>query len=196
VREVTGRFLSLAEREEIAVGLAQGLSQAAIAAGLGRHRSTISREIARNGKQRFHAGSPWRPGDPGRRSRPRVYRAVRAQQHADRRKPRPKPAKLVINGELREQVQSMLTRRWSPEQIAATLRVEFPDRAEMWVSHETIYQSLYVQSRGALRRELTTCLRTGRAIRRPKRRGDERRGRIAGMLRACQDFCVWAAAVH
>ena len=127
------------EREEIAVGLAEGRSPAAIAAQLGRHRSTITREIARNGKYRVETRPPWRPGDCGVRGRPRVYRAIRAQHHADRRKLRPKPAKLVVNGELRERVQAMLADRWSPEQIASTLRVEFPDRAELWVSHETIY---------------------------------------------------------
>jgi transposase, IS30 family len=181
-RVASARFLSVLEREEIAVGLAEGRSPAAIATQLGRHRSTITREIARNGKYRVETRPPWRPGDGGVRGRPRVYRAIRAQRHADRRKLRPKPAKLVVNSELRERVQAMLTKRWSPEQIAVTLRVEFADRPEMWVSHETIYQSLYVQSRGALRRELTACLRTGRAIRRPKRRADERRGRLKDMV--------------
>jgi IS30 family transposase len=79
-------------------------------------------------------------------------------------------------------VQRKLTKKWSPREIAARLRVEFPDRPEMWVSHETIYQSLYVQSRGALRRELTVCLRTGRAVRRPQRRSDERRSRLKDMV--------------
>jgi IS30 family transposase len=163
----SGRLLSFAEREEIAIGLAAGLTPAAIARGLGRHRSTICREIARN-RDRHLA----RPG----------YRASTAQWRAERNARRPKPAKLVVNAELREQVQARLGLRWSPEQIAATLKAEFADRPEMWVSHETIYQSLYVQSRGALRRELTACLRTGRAIRRPKRRTDERRARIPGMV--------------
>jgi transposase, IS30 family len=93
---------------------------------------------------------------------------------------------LVVHAELRGVVQDGLARRWSPQQIAARLRVEFPDRPEMWVSHETIYQSLYVQSRGALRRELTVCLRTGRAVRRPARRADERRGRIANKVMISQ----------
>ena len=181
-REPSGRFLSLAEREEIALAVVQGFSPAAIGRQLGRHRSTIIREIARNGVARAHARPPWRPGDPGMRGRPRVYRAIRAQGHADRRRARPKPAKLVVNAELRAIVTERLTRHWSPRQISATLKVEFGDRVEMQVSHETIYQSLYVQSRGALRRELTACLRTGRAIRRPQRRADERRGRIPNML--------------
>src|SRR6185312_7521547 len=98
---------------------------------------------------------------------------------------RPKPAKLsrtTGHDALRELVQNLLLVRWSPRQISATLKREFPDRPEMWVSHETIYQSLYVQSRGALRRELTGCLRTGRAMRRSKRRADERRGRLKDMI--------------
>ncbi|MDT4933533.1 MAG: hypothetical protein QOK11_1425, partial [Pseudonocardiales bacterium] len=89
---------------------------------------------------------------------------------------------LAVGAELRRWVQAKLELKWSPEQISRTLRVEFADRPEMWVSHETIYQSIYVQSRGALRRELAVCLRTGRAIRRPKRRAEERRGRIKAMV--------------
>jgi IS30 family transposase len=163
----SGRLLCFAEREEITVGLASGLTPAAIARGLGRHRSTITREIARH--RRAHDARL-------------DYRASRAQWRAEHNARRPKPAKLVVNAQLRARVQAMLGDRWSPEQIAATLRAEFPDRAEMWVSHETIYQSLYVQSRGALRRELTACLRTGRVIRRPKRRAKQRRGRIPDMV--------------
>jgi IS30 family transposase len=163
---VSGRFLSLAEREEIAAGVAAGESAAVIARRLGRHRSSIGREITR-----FRTVGGGRP-----------YRAVAAQQHAQARARRPKPAKLAVNVELRAWVQDKLEQQWSPQQIAATLRVEFPDRPEMRVSHETIYQSLYVQSRGALRRELKTCLRTGRAMRRPRRRVDERRGRFPDMV--------------
>jgi IS30 family transposase len=163
----SGRFLSFAEREEIAVGLAGGLTPAAIATQLGRHRSTITREIARH--RSAHDAKL-------------TYRAGRSHWRAQRSARRPKPATLVGNLELRERVQQMLLENWSPEQIAATLKLEFPERPEMWVSHETIYQSLYVQSRGALRRELTTCLRTGRAIRHPKRRPQERRGRIKDMI--------------
>lgn len=163
----SGRTLSFVEREEIAVGLAAGLTPAAIARQLGRHRSTVTREIARH-----RSGHDAKLG----------YRASGSQWRAQRNARRPKPAKLVVNEQLRELVQAMLTKKWSPRQIAATLKVEFPDRPEMWVSHETIYQSLYVQSRGALRRELTACLRTGRAMRRPKRRADERRGQIKDMV--------------
>jgi transposase, IS30 family len=166
---LSGRFLSFAEREEIGLGLAAGLPQVEIARRLGRSRSTISREVKRN------------QVDMVARRTPR-YRASTAQWKAGQRARRPKPAKLLGNAELRARVQTMLLTKWSPRQIAATLKVEFPDRPEMWVSHETIYQSLYVQSRGALRRELTACLRTGRAIRRPKRRADEPRGRIKDMV--------------
>jgi IS30 family transposase len=95
---------------------------------------------------------------------------------------RPKPAKLAVNGELREWVQARLELRWSPEQVSAALKREFPGRAEMRVSAETIYQSIYVQGRGALRRELAARLRTGRALRKPRRAGQERRGRIPGMV--------------
>jgi len=95
---------------------------------------------------------------------------------------RPKTAKLAKNPQLRELVQAKLMEKLSPEQIARELRQQFPDEAEMQVSHETIYQSIYVQGRGALRRELAVCLRTGRALRRPRRKSQERRGRIPNMI--------------
>ena len=161
-----GRYLSLAEREEIALGVAQQLSQAEIARQLGRPASTVSREVRRN--------SPARG--------PRRYRAVAAQVRAEERARRPKPAKLAVNGELRAWVQGKLEKNWSPEEISRRLELEFPDRAEMRVSHETIYQALYVQGRGALRRELTRHLRTGRALRKPRRTEGERRGRIQDMV--------------
>ena len=160
---VSGRYLSLADREEIAVGLAREESFGEIGARIGRPASTISREVARNGPR-------------GR------YRAVRAQALAEQRARRPKAAKLAVNVELRGLVQGKLERRWSPEQVSAWLKAEFPGRAEMQVSHETIYQSLYVQGRGALRRELAASLRTGRALRRPRRVTGERRGKIPGMV--------------
>jgi IS30 family transposase len=160
----SGRFLSQDEREEIAVGLAQGVSRAEIGRRIGRDRATVGREITRNIQPNGQ------------------YRALRADRMAELRRRRPKPAKLVVHAELRARVQHDLLQEWSPEQIMLRLRSEFPDRAEMQVSHETIYQSLYVQSRGALRRELTSCLRSGRAIRRPARRADERRGHIPNML--------------
>jgi IS30 family transposase len=159
----SGRYLSLAEREEIALGRARGEPVRQIAARLGRSPSTVSREIGRNG---------------GRG----VYRAVAAQARADARAARPKTAKLAGNGELRAWVQGKLEANWSPEQISAMLVAEFGGRPEMRVSHETIYQALYVQGRGALRRELARHLRTGRALRRPRRKDGERRGKIPGMV--------------
>jgi len=162
---VSGRYLSLADREEIAVGLARGESCRVIGARLDppRPASTISREVARNGPR-------------GR------YRALRAQALAEQRARRPKTAKLAGNGELREWVAGKLEKNWSPEQISVMLAVQFGDRPEMRVSHEAIYQAIYVQGRGALRRELARCLRTGRALRKPRRREGERRGKIAGMV--------------
>jgi IS30 family transposase len=101
---------------------------------------------------------------------------------AYQRASRPKPAKLHTNLKLRRQVEEDLGRRYSPEQIVGRLRRLFPDDPEMRVSPETIYQSLYVQSRGALRRDLTTCLRTGRALRRPGRQANKRRNQIPDMI--------------
>jgi IS30 family transposase len=163
--EGLGRYLSLAEREEIAVGVGAGHSLRAIARALGRAPSTIAREVARN-----------RSIGPGN------YRAVPAQLRAEARAARPKAAKLATNARLHGYVQAALESksRLSPEQIAGRLRLDFPDDESMRVSHETIYQSLYVQGRGALRRELTSALRTGRAIRRPRRRPDQRQSRAKG----------------
>ena len=184
---VSGRYLSFAEREEIAVLHAQRVGVRAIARHLGRAPSTISRELRRNAATRG-----------GRLE----YRATVAQWHADRRARRPKFAKLATNGRLHAYVQDRLSgaivrpdgvmvpgpevrwkgrrhgrrkhRRWatawSPEQIANRLSVDFPDDDSMRISHEAIYQALYVQGRGALRRELTACLRTGRALRVPRAR--------------------------
>lgn len=139
--------LSAAEREEISRGLRADVSLRSIARSLGRSPSTVSREVARNG---------------GRRR----YRAWRAELARDRRARRPRTAKLATNRRLRTEVERLLLLRWSPEQITARLRHDHPDEPEMWVSHETIYASLFVQGRGALRRELAACLRTGRARRR------------------------------
>jgi len=140
--------LSPAEREEISRGLVAGRSLRQIAVGLGRSPSTVSREVARNG---------------GRRA----YRACRADRAALRRACRPRPSKLVSCSRLRSVVEAKLELRWSPEQISGWLVREFPDDPEMRVSHETIYLSLFVQSRGALRKELTRYLRTQRSRRRP-----------------------------
>ena len=151
----SGRFLSLAEREQIALGVAAGSSVRRIAGELGRPASTISREITRN-------------GDTGRHRH--RYRAISAQLRAEERARRPKPTKLVRHPRLRAWVQDRLEQRWSPEEIACRLPVDFPDDEDMRISHETIYRALYVQGRGELRRELARCLRTGRAVRKPRRR--------------------------
>jgi IS30 family transposase len=110
------------------------------------------------------------------------YCALTAQSYFDRRARRPKPGKLAITDRLHDEVQMRLLDEHSPEQIAQRLCMDFPDDAEMRVSHETIYQSIYVQGKGNLRRELHTCLRTGRALRKPQRRSEERRGRIRDMV--------------
>jgi IS30 family transposase len=151
----------LADREEISLGLHGAETFTAIAARVGRAVSSVSREVAANG------------GRGG-------YRAWRAHQRARERTRRPKPSKLA-DRRLAARVQRWLTEWWSPEAIARRLRIEFPDDPMMWVSHETIYQSLFVQGRGELRRELTRCLRTGRAQRRPRARV-ERRGRLPDMV--------------
>ena len=161
---VSGRYLSLAEREEISVGVAAGEPVRVIAARLGRAPATVSREIRRNGNAR------------GR------YRAVAAQAQAEVRARRPKTARLAADPGLRQWVQDKLERRWPPEQISAALKVEFAGRPEMQVSHETICQAIYVQGRGALRRELAASLRTGRALRKPRRAAGQRQGRIKDMV--------------
>jgi transposase, IS30 family len=152
--ETSGRYLGLAEREEIAILAEQRVGVGEIARRLGRHKSTISRELGRNRVVDRHG--------------PR-YRAVAAQHQADERARRPKGTKLAACRRLRWYVQARLRVGWSPEQIARRLRVDFPHDGSMQVSHETIYRALYVQGRGELRRELTACLRTGRALRKPRR---------------------------
>ncbi|HZM82552.1 MAG TPA: IS30 family transposase [Candidatus Limnocylindrales bacterium] len=159
-----GRCLSLREREDIALARAVGESMRSIAARMGRHPSTISRELARN-------------SGPGGR-----YRATSAHALAYRRAGRPKPGKLVSNPVLRQRVQQDLTKTYSPEQIVGRLRLEFPDEPGMHVAVETIYRSVYLPSCGELSRELTGCLRTGRRLRRPRRLAGQRRNRIPGMV--------------
>jgi IS30 family transposase len=163
------RCLSFAEREEIALLRASGCGVREIARRLGRDPGTISRELRRV----THRGS-----DPRRRR----YRASTAQADADEQAKRPKQARLATNLRLRREVQTRLQENHSPEQIAGRLRMDFPNEPEMWVSHETIYQALYVRGRGALKRELARHLRTGRSMRKPRRSGTERRGRIPGMI--------------
>ena len=184
---LSGRYLTLKEREEIAILKAKGWGVRQISRQLNRSPSTISRELRRNAATRTDSSG---------------YRAVNAQWHADRRARRPKVAKLAQNDKLRDYVQDRLGgkiakpsgelvagpevpwigrrhgrradrrwgRAWSPEQIAHRLVVDFPHDESMRISHEAIYQALYVQGRGALRRELTACLRTGRALRVPRAR--------------------------
>ncbi|WP_456302563.1 IS30 family transposase [Streptomyces tendae] len=157
------RYLQEHDRIHIADRLREKASIRQIAAELGRSPSTISREIRRN-----------------RRTMPRggwYYRPHTAQARADARRPRPKTGKIGHNPELRDFIQDHLTMRWSPEQICQALRARFPDRPEMHVTHETVYQALYVQGRGELRRELTRSLRTGRARRRPQRQAHKRTSR-------------------
>ena len=186
-KPLCGRYLSLVEREEIALLRAQGHSMQEIGRRLGRAASTISRELRRNAATRGGGLE---------------YRATTAQWHADRSARRPKPTKLALNAALRTYVEERLAggivapsgarvlgpavpwkgrrhgprkdrrwaRAWSPEQIARRLPVDFPDDKTMRISHEAIYQALFVQSRGALRRELTACLRTGRVLRVPRAR--------------------------
>jgi IS30 family transposase len=156
--------LTLTEREEISRWLGQGATFRAIAEVLGRAPSTISREVNANGGQ-VH------------------YRAWRAERRAEAAARRPKAAKLAVNHRLRGIVEAMLEDRCSPQQIARRLRVDHPDDPEMWVSHETIYQSLFIQGRGALRKELASALRTGRTVRRPRAsRAGERRGKLRDMV--------------
>jgi IS30 family transposase len=153
--------LTVAEREQILLGIGRGDSLSAIARQLGRAPSTISREVQNNGGRESY--SAWRGHE-------------RARDHARR----PKPHKLR-RGRLLREVTRQLEKLWSPDEIARRLVVEFPDDLEMRVSHETIYRSLFVQGRGELRRELARCLRSGRTTRKPRGRADGR-GHIPGMV--------------
>ena len=156
-RRRAARHLTLVEREEISRGLAQGDSRRAIAGRLGRAASTISREIER------HGGAVW-------------YRAAAADAEAWAFGRRPKAAKLAGTPRLRRVVERQLRADWSPQQIAAWLQATYPDDLTMQVSHETIYQALYVQTRGALKRELAAHLRRGRRYRRPRAAARAARG--------------------
>ncbi|WP_093801068.1 IS30 family transposase [Streptomyces sp. Wb2n-11] len=163
----SSRYLRAADRIHIADRLREKASIRQIASELGRSPSTISREIRRNGMPLRGDASRW------------AYRPHAAQSRADARRPRPKPGKIGQNPELRDFIQHHLERRWSPEQICQALRARFPDRPEMHVTHETVYQALYVQGRGDLRRELAKALRTGRTMRRPHRQSYRRQPRMA-----------------
>ena len=162
-RRDSGFRLSIEERIEIGMRVAAGESNAVIARGLGRHRSTIGRELGRCGKRRGH------------------YAPFAAERRARRLGCRPKATKLSASPRLLAEVETGLLRQWSPAQISAQLRVDYPDDLEMRISPETIYLSLFVQSRGELRRQLTAELRTARKARRPQGRV-ENRGRIAEMI--------------
>lgn len=176
--------LSPAERDEIQNGVARQESIRDIAQRLGRAPSTIMREIERNAfcygryRERYRFGAPKKGG---RDAKPR-YSAAGAQARTQERARRPKPGKLAVNEKLHHEVQTRLKDKHSPEQIARRLPLDFPDDTEMWVSYETIYQSIYVQGKGNLRRELHQCLRTGRALRKPQRRADRRQTRIRDMV--------------
>lgn len=155
--------LTLGEREEISRGLAAGDSLRAIAARIGRRPSTVSREVARN---------------QGRRN----YRASTAEQAALTRARRPKPAKLAICERLRTEVTARLEANWSPEEISRFLKEEYPGEPSMRVSHETIYLTLYVQGRGALRQELAKHLRRRHLIRQAKKQLPTGKGKIKDMI--------------
>jgi IS30 family transposase len=160
------RRLSFVERERISRGIAAGESGRAIARGLGRSASTVCREIrAGGGRER--------------------YRALASERRAQRCARRPKPTKLSRCPRLLREVEKGLQARWSPAQISARLKVDHPDDRELRISHETIYQSLYVQSRGELRRQLASHLRSGRSKRRARGRRDDR-GRIVDMVAISQ----------
>ena len=148
-RRRSGRTLTLLEREEISRGLAAGASMGAIASQLGRAKSTVSREIKRNGGIVR-------------------YRAMEADKQAWVRARRPKRCKLALNERLARLVAAKLKMNWSPEQIAGWLKSEYPGDEDNQVSHESIYQSLFIQARGALEKELTAHLRSQRTIRRSR----------------------------
>jgi IS30 family transposase len=176
--------LSQAERDEIQHGVSTNESIRSIAERIGRAPTTVMREINRNSLGRYRRRH--RPG-ADQRGRPYVatYRASAAQVRAEHKARRPKTRRLVENQRLRTEVQDRLNDKHSPEQIARRLKVDFPHDREMWMSHEAIYQALYVQGRGGLRRELAGCLRTGRALRKPRHpagQPGQRRERFAGMV--------------
>ncbi len=155
VEESVSRYLQLADRLVIADGLAAGLTRTAIGELIGRHKSTVSREIA---ARRIDG----------------LYLPYQADAAAAVARSRPKESKLVTNQRLREQVEQGLDQRWSPEEISHRLVKDFPDDESMRVSHETIYQALYFQARGGLKKEVQQALRSGRICRKPQRKPGER----------------------
>ncbi|MFF5440044.1 IS30 family transposase [Streptomyces achromogenes] len=182
VRATSGapsRFLTETERIHIADRVREKATIRATAAELGRNPSTISREIRRN--RSILPNGHW------------YYRPYAAQRRADARRSRPKPGRIAQNPELRHFVQDHLAKRWSPAQICHALRKAFPGRPKMHVVHETIYQALYAQDRGGLRRELTRALRSGRTRRRPHRQGAKRQPRFTGNMLMISDRPAEAA---
>lgn len=180
--------LSHDEREQIMIGTARGESIRSMARRLGRSASTIHREIKNNGTMReapgrYRAKYRFGASQSGWDAKS-AYSARVAQRRSEQRARRPKTGKLGRCAVLRTEVQALLVKRYSPAQIAGILAATYPDRPEMQVSHETIYKALYVQGRGELRRELTACLRTGRALRKPRARSGAHKGkgRIPGMV--------------
>jgi IS30 family transposase len=177
------RRLGIEDREDIHRGLLTGSSSRQIARVIGRSTSTVTREVRANMRHRRSR----RIGYAGRLVgldwvNDWDYSPHRAQLRAENAAKRPKATKLASNPRLRAVVQEKMESDLSPEQIANRLEIEFPHDEEMRISAETIYQALYVQGRGALRRDLHQHLRTGRPVRKPRRRVGERRGRIAGMI--------------
>ena len=156
--------LAIDEREEIRVGIERGESDLVIAERIGRNRSTVWREIKANGGRQYYSG-------------------VKAENRAGEAARRPKTVWTEDRLWLWEHVQELLaTKKWSPEQIARRMRKDHPDQPEWWVSHEAIYQAIFVQAKGELRKELASCLRSGRARRRPRTRTSTGRGQIVGMV--------------
>jgi transposase, IS30 family len=179
------RYLSLTDREAIFAGLMVGWSYAAIARSIGRPTSTVTRELDVNRLSRSRPRAVPLGERAGSRGPVRLtpnYSPSIAQQRFEARLARPKTAKLAQHDRLRVEVAAKLSQNHSPEQISHRLVADFPDDPEMRVSHETIYQSLYVQGRGALKRELTRHLRTGRSLRKPQRKSGQRLGRIKDMV--------------
>lgn len=182
--------LTLEERIEIQAGVHAGESLRSMGRRLGRAPSTIKREIDNNGERRNRPAAPRsgyrRKHAFGARQSGNTavvrYQATTAQDRSALKAQRPKSRRLGSELRLRTEVQTRLKLRHSPGQIARRLRVDFPDEPEMWVSHEAIYQAIYVQGRGSLRRELHQCLRTKRAVRRPRNQPGQRRGRIPNMV--------------
>ena len=182
----SSRFLTIDERELILAGMERGDTIRQIARDLGRAPSTVQREIRRNVRrsQNYRSRAVYeKKRSSGRpRTRALLYSPHKAQLRAELFASRAVPGKLLTNERLRTWVQDRLEDEHSPEQISTMLKIEFPHDPEMRVSHETIYQALYVQGRGGLKRDLHQRLRTGRAQRKPNRHANRRGARISNMI--------------